>query len=184
MSAPVSFEERRKELEALISEARHELWERGLSITTDAKTAAADQEAFVDGLARKLEQGLEALPPRTSARTLAGIAIQVAAERLCTVVSLAAGLSATDRRGLATLLRLSEQERRTLATILHLPGEERSELARVFGLSKLECQALAAFIGDHQTELPQESALPKRRKPAERTTLGGAEGSPRPPSEE
>lgn len=167
MNASVSFDERRRELEALISEARHGLWDRDLSLTKDAGTAAADQEAFVDGLARKLERGLEALPQRMSARTLAAIAIDVAAARLRAVVSLAAGLSATERRSLATLLRLSEQERRTLGTILHLPGEERRELARVLGLSNLECQVLAAFVVDQQAELPHESTSLNPRKPAE-----------------
>jgi len=167
MGAPVSFEERRRELEALISEARQDLWERGLSITTDAATEAADRQAFVDGLARRLERGLEALPPRMSTATVAGIVIEVAAARLRTVVSLAAGLSATERTSLATLLRLSEQERRTLATILHLPGEERREPARVLGRSNLECQVLAAFVVDQQAELPQESAPPKPRRSAE-----------------
>jgi hypothetical protein len=167
VSAPVSFEERRKELEELICEFHHDMWERGLSVTTDAGSAALDQETLVDGLARKLENGLHALPPRTSARTLAGIVIQVAAARLRTVAFLTARLSATERTSLATLLRLSEEERRTLGTLLHLPGEERCELARVFGLSSLECQALAAFIVDQQADLPTEPASPTPRKPAE-----------------
>jgi hypothetical protein len=164
MSTPVSFEERRQELETLIGEFRHDLWERGL--TTDAGMPASEQEALVDGLARKLESDLQALPARTSARTLAGMVIQVAAARLRTVASLAARLSATERRSLAALLRLSEEDRRTLGTILHLPGEERRELARVFGLSKLECQVLAAFVGDQQADVPQESPSPRPREPA------------------
>jgi hypothetical protein len=152
VNTPVSFEERRKELEELISELHHDMWARGLSVTTDAGSAAADQETLVDGLARKLEDGLQALPPRTSARTLAGILIQVAAARLRTVAFLTARLSATERTSLATLLRLSDEERRTLGTLLRLPGEERSELARFFGLSSLECQTLAAFVADQQAE--------------------------------
>lgn len=156
MSTPVSFEERRKELEELICEFHHDLWERGLSVTTDAENAALDQEALVDSLARKLESGLQALPPRTSARTLAGIVIQVAAARLRTVALLTARLSGTERTSLAALLRLSDEERRTLGTLLQLSGEERCELARFFGLSSLECQTLAAFVADQQAERPQE----------------------------
>jgi hypothetical protein len=167
MSARVSFEERRSELEVLISELLHDLCGHGLTVTTHAGSAPSDQEGFVEGLAQKLEKGLDALPPRASARTLTAIVIQVAAARLRTVVSLAAGLSATERASLATLLRLSERERRTLGTILGLRREERNELARVLGLSNLECQVLAAFMGDQQPELPEEFASPKPRKPAD-----------------
>lgn len=166
MSAASNFEERRKELEALISKFHHDLCERGLSVTTDDGMATSDQEAFVDGLARKLKSGPELLPGRTSARTLVGTVMQVAAARLYTFATLAARLSASERTSLATLLRLSEEERRTLGTILLLPGEERRELKRVLDLSNLECQMFAAFIGDQQAELSQESALPKPRKPA------------------
>jgi hypothetical protein len=72
VTVPMSFEERRKELEALICEFHHTLWERGLPVPSEAGRAALDQEAFVRDLARKLEGGLAMLPPRRSARTLAG----------------------------------------------------------------------------------------------------------------
>jgi hypothetical protein len=161
-----NFEERRNELDVLISEFLHELCGRGLAVTTDAGAASNDREDFVEALAQKLEKGLDALPPRTSARTLTEIVIQVAVARLRTVVSLAAGLSATERASLATLLRLSEQERRTLGTILRLRREERGELARVFGLSNLECQVLAAFVNDQHGEVPEDFAPSKSRTPA------------------
>jgi hypothetical protein len=166
MSSAVSFEERRKELEALIGEFLHDLWERGFSVRTDAGIAAPDQDAVVDGLARKLEERLETLGPRTSARMLSGIVIQVAAARLRAVVSLAAGLSATERSSLAALLRLSGQERSTLRTILGLPDEERRDLATALGLSTLECEVLAAFVGDQQPEPSHEAVSPNRRQPA------------------
>src|SRR5919204_3082886 len=166
MSARVSFEDRCKELEGVVSDFLHDLWERGLSVTPDSAAPGTDHQAFVDGLARKLEKGLEGSLPRTSARTLTGIVVQVAAARLRTVISVVAGLSATERRSLATLLQLPEQERRTLGTILGLRREERNELARVLGLSNLECQVLAAFIGDQQAELRQELASPKPSRPA------------------
>lgn len=166
MSALVSFEERRKELEELICEFHHDMWERGLFVTTDAGSAALDQEALVDGLARKIENGLSALPARTSARTLAGIVIHVAMARLRTVALLTARLSSTERTSLATLLRLSEEERRTLGTLLQLADEERCELAGLFGLSRLECQALAAFIVDEEAGRPKEPASPTACEPA------------------
>ena len=166
VGAPSNFHERRKELEALVSKLHHDLCERGLSVTTADGTAASDQEAVVDGLARKLNSGLESLPGRTSPRTLVGTVMQVAAARLFIFASLGARLSANERRSLAALLRLPEAERRTLGTLLLLPGEERRELERVLSLSNLECQVFAAFIGDQQAEPSQESGTPKPRKPA------------------
>ena len=165
VTVPMSFEERRKELEALICEFHHTLWERGLPVPSEAGRAALDQEAFVRDLARKLEGGLAMLPPRRSARTLAGVMIQVAAARLRGVASLAARLSASERSSLATFLRLSEEERRALGTILCLPGQERRELATVLGLSSLECQALAAFLGEPQADLARESGAREQPMP-------------------
>jgi hypothetical protein len=162
-----SFEERWKELEALIGEFHHTLWERGLPLPSEAGRAALDQEAFVHDLARKLEGGLASLPPRTSARTLASVMIQIAAARLRGIASLAARLSEGERRSLGAFLRLSEEERRTLGTILHLPGEERRELATVLGLSSLECQALAAFMGEQQVEPTKESEAREQPMPTE-----------------
>ena len=69
VSAADRFEERHKELETLIYEFQHDMWQRGCPVPTDAGTSATDQEAFVHGLAGKLESGLQVLPPQTSALT-------------------------------------------------------------------------------------------------------------------
>ena len=168
VSARGSFEERRKELETFICDFQHDLWERGCPFPTDVGASPSDQEAALDALARKLESDLQALPARASARTLAGIVIEVAAARLRALASLAACLSVTERKSLGALLRLSEQERRALGTLLNFPDEERRELATVLSLSNLECQVLAAFIADQQAGLSQEASSPKPLKPLAR----------------
>jgi hypothetical protein len=168
MDVPASFEDRRKELETLISELYHDLWARHVPLPAKAWTAGPDQEVLVRDLTRKLEGRQPVLSPRTSARTLAGIVFQVAAARLRTFAFFAARLSATERKSLAAFLRLSAEERGALATILRLPGEERSELATLLSLSNLECQGLAAFIVDQPAGLPQEADLPEPPQPARR----------------
>lgn len=146
---PEAFEETRRELETLLAELGHRLWESGIPAPRAATEGRSNDEAFVRELIEQLRNG-ETLPGRKRTALVAGILFRATEERLRTFAILGAHLSERGRRSLAALLRLPEEERRTIAALLRLPDHERAELAVVLELGDIEDEALAAFVDDGQ----------------------------------
>ena len=146
-----AFEEKKRELDALLAELDHCLWERGIP-SPSAASAPCDHEAFLSELVEQLERDVNTLPARRSVALLAAILIRVTQARLRSFIALAATLSEPERRGLAALVRLSEEQRRTIGALLRLPDSRRREVAIILGLSDVENNALAAFIDDGEAE--------------------------------
>ena len=116
MNAIAVFEERRRELDTLLAELNHVLWQRGIPAAADADGAPCDQQASLCELVERLEREVHTLPARKSVRLLAGIVFRAAQARLQAFATLAGRLSEAERARLAALLRLGEQERRGIAT--------------------------------------------------------------------
>src|SRR5712691_5346524 len=153
MNAIAVFEERRRELDTLLAELNHVLWQRGIPAAADADGAPCDQQASLCELVERLEREVHTLPARKSVRLLAGIVFRAAQARLQAFATLAGRLSEAERARLAALLRLGEQERRGIATLLRLPEGERRELAIILGLPDVESQVLATFVANGEAEV-------------------------------
>jgi hypothetical protein len=96
VSAISSFDERRRELEALLDEVEHETWKRDRVREGNSGDSAAGQEWLLDQLMKKLG-GEAGLAGRERLRVLAEAVFEAGAERLRTISTLAARLSAEER---------------------------------------------------------------------------------------
>jgi hypothetical protein len=140
-----AFNERRRELEELLSDYDYKLWNRRPETQGPGHVARTDSRQLMP-LANRLELDLEALPPRRSAKILTEIMFQAAGARLRILAALADQMSAEERNSFTELLRLPQAKRRAFAMLLRLPETERHELATVFSLADAECHGLAAFV--------------------------------------
>jgi hypothetical protein len=159
---PEDFEERRRDLETLLAELGHRLWESGIPAPRTAEEASSNEDTFVVELLDQLRNGAT-LSGRKSSALVAGILFRATEARLRTFASLNAHFSALERRSLAELLRLPAEERRTMGALLRLPDPERADLAIVLQLSDIEDEALAAFVDDREAATASAAAKPRPR---------------------